>query len=276
MATKGELMRISHDVHVHTNLSSCSHDPEQTPANILQKAADLGLRTVGFADHLWVSDLPGASNWYRPQDEKHVLQIRSQLPAGQHSVRVLIGCESEFTGTACGIDAARAAYFDFVLLPCTHFHMLNFVRPAHLITASEQGALLLERLDKVLDYDFVTGIAHPFVAVNQGQVHDEMCRFLLQSDQLSRCLDKAAAKRISLEITKGYFPQLFGKVDAQFHDESVLPILEKAKRAGCLFHFASDAHDLHDFGAVLKMQPLADQLCLREQDIHPLFRDPGE
>jgi histidinol phosphatase-like PHP family hydrolase len=109
MATKGELMRISHDVHVHTNLSSCSHDPEQTPANILQKAADLGLRTVGFADHLWVSDLPGASNWYRPQDEKHVLQIRSQLPAGQHSVRVLIGCESEFTGTACGIDAARAA-----------------------------------------------------------------------------------------------------------------------------------------------------------------------
>lgn len=269
-------MRISHDAHVHTQLSSCCNDPEQTPANILQKAAALGLRTVGFTDHLWVSDLPGASKWYRPQDESHVLKIRAQLPAETHSVRVLIGCESEFTGTACGIDAARAIDFDFVLLPCTHFHMLNFVRPENIRTAAEQAELLLERLNKVLDFDFVTGIAHPFLAVNQGQIHDEMCRCLLQSDQLLRCLDKAAAKRISLEITKGYFPQLFGKEAPEFHDESVLPILERAKRAGCLFHFASDAHALRDFGTVLKMQPLADELCLRDEDIHPLFRDQAE
>ncbi len=267
-------MRIRHDVHVHTPLSSCSNDPEQTPANILQKAASLGISTVGFADHLWVSDIPGASKWYRPQDETHVLKIREQLPADTKSVRVLIGCESEFTGEACGIDAKRAELFDFVLLPCTHFHMRNFVCPEYINTAAEQAMLLLERLDKVLDYDFVTGIAHPFIAVNQGSLHDEMCRCLLKADQLSHCLDKAADKRISLEITKGYFPQLFGKKQPEFHDESVMPILEKAKRAGCLFHFASDAHSLQDFGSVVKMQPLADELCLTDEDINPLFLDP--
>ncbi len=267
-------MRINHDIHVHTQLSSCCQDPEQTPANILAKVAALGLRTLGFADHLWVRDLPGASNWYRPQNETHVLKIRSQLPADPPAgLRVLIGCESEFTGTACGIDAARAAAFDFVLLPCTHFHMVNFVRPESIATASEQAALLLERLDKVLDYDFVTGIAHPFMAVNQGHLHDEMCRWLLQSDQLLRCLDKAAARGISLEINKCYFPQLFGKKMPSYRDESVLPILEKAKRAGCCFHFSSDAHTLTEVGSVLKMQSLADELCLRDEDIHPLFRE---
>lgn len=55
-----------------------------------------------------------------------------------------------------------------------------------------------------------------------------------------------------------------------------MPILEKAKHAGCLFHFASDAHTLHDFGSVWKMQPVADELCLTDDDIHPLFLEPKE
>ncbi len=265
-------MKIQHDIHVHTNLSSCSHDPEQTPANILKKAAELGIKTIGFSDHLWCRNIPGASDWYRPQDENHVLKIKEQLPSDCGGVKVLIGCESEYTGTACGIDRRQAALFDFVLIPCTHFHMLDFVRPKEISSAEDQAALLLERLSSALDLDFVTGIAHPFFAVGQGAIMDEICRHLRHSEQLSRCLDKAAAKQVSLEISISYFPQLLGRSDAVFHDESIFVLLELARRSGCLFHFASDAHELKNVGATLQLQSIADKLCLRDDDIHPLFR----
>ncbi len=265
-------MKIQHDIHVHTNLSSCSSDPEQTPENILKKAAELGIRTVGFADHLWCRNIPGASDWYKPQDELHVLKIREQMPADCHGVKTLVGCESEFTGTACGIDRQHAALFDFVLIPCSHFHMLDFVRPKEITSAEGLAKLLLEHWSAVLDLDVATGIAHPFHVIGGDAIMDNICRHLRRSEQLRYCLDKSAAKQVSIEINASYFPQLFGRAEAGFHDESIFVLLEQTRRSGCLFHFASDAHELKNFGSTLQMQDIADQLCLRDDDIHPLFR----
>ena len=265
-------MRINHDIHIHTFLSNCSSDPEQVPANMIKQAAALGLKKLGFADHLWCKSLPGASNWYRPQDEEHVLQIKEQMPDDLMGIEVLIGCESEYTGEYCGIDAKHAELFDFVLIPGGHFHMVDFVRPKELQSPEELSNLLLERNIASLDFDFIDGLAHPFYILGQTAVMDQICALLRKSDKLKIFLDKAAEKQLSLEINRGYFPQLYGREDAGFHDESLLELLSLAKAAGCLFHFSSDAHNLPDLGSTLKMQAYAEQLCIREEDIYPLFR----
>ena len=44
---------FDHDFHIHSELSSCSRDPEQSPARILKYAEDEGLHTIVIADHFW-------------------------------------------------------------------------------------------------------------------------------------------------------------------------------------------------------------------------------
>ncbi|MBP5780120.1 MAG: hypothetical protein J6X34_02665, partial [Clostridia bacterium] len=81
------------DLHIHSHLSLCSSDPEQTPARILQYALNTGLTTVCLTDHFWDPAVPGASDWYKVQDLDH---IRESLPLPQaETVRFLFGCETD-------------------------------------------------------------------------------------------------------------------------------------------------------------------------------------
>jgi len=133
-------MIVDHDAHVHTNLSRCSHDPDATPAALIARAAAAGLKTIGFADHLWDRAMPGASPWYRPQDLDHVLQTRRLLPADTQGVRVLVGCETEFCGGGkVGLSRTGAERLDFVLVPFSHFHMKGFVAPDTVHAGSPRG-----------------------------------------------------------------------------------------------------------------------------------------
>jgi len=58
---------VDNDLHIHSYLSSCSDDPEQTPEAILSHAKKYGLKTICLTDHFWDSAVPGASEWYAPQ-----------------------------------------------------------------------------------------------------------------------------------------------------------------------------------------------------------------
>ena len=71
-------MKITSDLHVHTALSSCAK-PEATVAFYMDKAREIGLKTLGFTDHLWDSAIPNANGFYRPQDFAHILQIKEEL-----------------------------------------------------------------------------------------------------------------------------------------------------------------------------------------------------
>lgn len=69
-----------HDLHIHTNLSACSTDPMQTVESIVDYAARHGIATVGITNHVWDREIPGASEWYAPQDFDHISRIREQIP----------------------------------------------------------------------------------------------------------------------------------------------------------------------------------------------------
>ena len=122
-------MKIEQDLHIHSYLSSCcSKKDEQTPGNIISRAEQMQLTTIGFADHLWVNPSLTPSGWYSSQGETQISRLHSDLEGIHSDIRVLVGCEAEMIAPGkYGLSAAFAEGFDFVLLSCSHFHMKDFV-----------------------------------------------------------------------------------------------------------------------------------------------------
>ena len=87
---------VGHDLHCHTNLSSCCKDERMTAENILANAAASGYDTVCFTNHLWDAAVEGASAWYAPQ---HIDHVRRLLPLPTAAgVRVCFGALSARRG----------------------------------------------------------------------------------------------------------------------------------------------------------------------------------
>ena len=126
-------MKAFCDVHTHNFLSRCSHDNQATPASYIERAAELGLRVLGFANHCWDERVEGASAWYHDQSLAFQMQIRNNIPEDTKGVRVLVGIESEYYAMSdtLGITAegAKENKLDFVLIPHSHVHMRNYVMP---------------------------------------------------------------------------------------------------------------------------------------------------
>ena len=117
-----------HDLHIHSQISSCSQHPEQTAENILAYAKKNGLKTLCLTDHYWDERVEGPSSWYAPQNTAH---IKNALPLPKaDGIRFLFGCETEMRADmTLGISRERFDEFDFVIIPTTHMHMKEFTVP---------------------------------------------------------------------------------------------------------------------------------------------------
>ena len=114
---------FDHDFHIHSQLSSCSRDPEQNNERILKYAEDEGLHTIVLADHFWDENVPGASKWYSTQNYPHICQAKP-LPQSD-KVKFLFGCETEMDkDMTVGCSRERMEELAFIVIPTTHFHTL--------------------------------------------------------------------------------------------------------------------------------------------------------
>ena len=183
-----------------------------------------------------------------------------------------MGCETEYCGhNRIGISRAAAKRFDYILVPISHLHMLGFTAPEQLMSPPEVARLMVQRFDEVLDLRIATGIAHPFLPLGYLDQVDEVLSYLRPA-RLKEIFSAAAELGVSQEISAAMFPQCMGKDKDGHHDEPFLRIMHIAKKAGCLFHFASDAHQLENVGRVVKLEPVVEALGLTSKDVHPLFR----
>ncbi|MBE6556098.1 MAG: hypothetical protein E7663_07745 [Ruminococcaceae bacterium] len=127
-------MRAFHDVHIHNYLSSCCSDNGATVESYIDKAKELGLRLIGFANHTWDESvpLPAPSGFYKKQSMVFEMQIKCQIPENVEGLKVLVGAETEYCGMydVLGMGKEAALQLDFLLIPHTHVHMRNFVMPA--------------------------------------------------------------------------------------------------------------------------------------------------
>ncbi len=231
-----------HDLHIHSNISTCSRDPLQTAERILQHAVENGLNTVCLTDHFWDETVPGPSPWYEKQNYAWISQA---LPLPQaEGVRFLFGCETELRkDLTLGLSRETCDRFDFIVIPTTHFHFKDFtVADEDIATPELRAKLWLRRLDAVLDMDlpfrkvgFAHLACHLIVKKDRPQLL-EVFR-LLPEEELIRVFTRIAEKGAGVELNADDFRQLTPE-----EETVLLRPFRIAKSCGCKFYFGSDAH----------------------------------
>lgn len=64
--------KVDHDLHIHSNISSCSHGEEQIPERMLRYAKENGFRKICLTDHFWDREAGRTDPWYEDQDFEHI------------------------------------------------------------------------------------------------------------------------------------------------------------------------------------------------------------
>lgn len=252
-------MKVNHDIHVHTRLSSCCHDEKMTAQAILDHAIAHDYDTICITDHCWDLAAPGASDWYAPQTVEHVFS-EGPLPKND-SVRVCMGVETEYCGGAkLGLSRAAFDRFDFVVIPPNHFHMENFVRPAQINTPEAIAELLMTRLEELQALDLPwrkIGIAHLSCGLlNRGGTVTEVFR-LMPSERLKKIFRTFAERGTGIELNAGSFPD---KAPEDFSE--IMRPYHIAREEGCKFYFCSDAHAVKNLNIDALLAPVISDLQL--------------
>lgn len=264
--------QFDHDLHIHSQLSSCSADSKQTPERILSYAKENGLSTVCVTDHYWDSAIPDTSLWYAPQNFDHISQ---SLPLPQaNGIRFLFGCETELRADlTLGIPEERFSDFDFVIIPTTHLHMTGHVINEEDAASLEARARLwFERLEGLLDKSLPfekIGIAHLACALIAPSSVKDLCTVLdsLDRERLVRVFQKAASRGVGIELNSDDMRLREGAED------TILRIFRIAKEQGCKFYMGSDAHHPEQLDAAKAIFERAiDLLELTEEDKFSFLR----
>ncbi|MBQ8431356.1 MAG: PHP domain-containing protein [Clostridia bacterium] len=257
---------FDHDLHIHSNLSRCSKDPEQTKENILQYALKNHLSTICITDHYWDSAVPGASPWYETQNFEHISQIKP-LPKVE-GVRFLFGCECEMDRhMRLGLPPERFDDFDFIIIPTTHLHMALALPEDDPKTPESRAKLWVERLDAFLHKDLPyhkMGVAHLncCLMLHKRPREDYLHSLdLIPSEEMERLFARAAEVGVGIELNLSEMDCAKEEVDCIYR------MFRIAKKAGCKFYFGSDAHFLTDFEEVQRITARTiDILDLQESD----------
>lgn len=256
--------QTDNDLHIHSKISLCSNDPEQSCERILQYAKSNSLKTVCLTDHFWDDEVPGASEWYSRQNFTH-LSAALPLPKAD-GIRFLFGCETELNkNLTLGISQKSIDKFDFVIIPTTHFHMTDFTIAADIVSPGDKARCWLERFNAVLDMELPfrkIGIAH----LTCGLIDSSREKFLetidaLGSDALTDVFSKAAKKGVGIELNSS---------DMNFKDDEAKTVLRPyiiARDTGCKFYLGSDAHHPSELdGAKLIFERAVELLSLTEEN----------
>lgn len=230
---------FDNDLHIHSGLSLCSNDPEQTPERILQYAKENSLKNICLTDHFWDETVPGASGWYEPQNYAHISRSKP-LPQAD-GINFMFGCETELDmNMTLGVSKENLDKFDFIVIPTTHLHMVGYTIPQEISSPEQKAEYWLKRLNGVLDMDLPfhkIGIAH-LVCGLMDPVRENVLKLinLLSDSDLEKVFKRAADKGVGIELNSD---------DMKFKDEEksiILRPFEIAKKEGCKFYCGSDAH----------------------------------
>lgn len=231
---------IDQDYHIHSQLSSCSSDPEQTKERILQYAKENGLKEICLTDHFWDSKVPGASFWYQPQNFEH---IKQSLPLPQdEDVKFYFGCETDMDRFfTLGIAPETLDAFDLIIVPTTHLHMMTFTLTEEDDTIERRRELFIKRLEALLQMDLPfhkMGLAHLSCKLMAPAHFEDHLTVLdgISDETFKRLFCDIAQKGMGVELNMPIFEYAEKDLDR------VLRPYRIAKECGCKFYFGSDAH----------------------------------
>lgn len=266
---------VTHDIHIHTFLSSCA-GPTATFDAYMENARRLGLKLVGFADHMWDTGRDDAPGFYKPNNVARILTTKDRF-SDEYGVRLLIGCESEFTfDSTMGIGRAAAEQLDFVLMPHSHTHMDEVMPPNRKYSFKDHAEFMLDSFDRLMnhaDIDLVTAIAHPFTPCRIQQISDidEILSYL-SDEHFRQAFSVAASKKVGLELNAATLRSVGADTAEGAKKCEFLRMFRIAKACGCKFSLGSDAHNARDHEGYEKLQVMIDLLELEDADYIELVR----
>lgn len=265
------MLEIKHDFHVHTTFSDCCSDERQIPEIILPELVRLGIRRVGFADHIWANPAFAPNDFYRPQTIERIKRLREILKSlPDYGVKIYVGCEAEMLGPGkFGITPELAEQLDLVVLATDHFHFKGIVGQPRSESPRDIGVHMLEFFVAGARCSMATTLAHPCLPLGFMQHYDEIINSLSDNEMLD-AFAVAAETGVAWEITVSYFPD---PVKNRFHNiDTPVRVLSLAKQAGCKFVFGSDSHTISRLARIHELRYFIDKIELTEQDIHHLGR----
>ncbi len=257
--------RVDNDLHIHSRLSLCSNDPEQSNERILRYAKENGLQTICLADHFWDEAVEGAFGGYMKTNYRYIASAKP-LPQDAN-IRFLFGCETELDRfLRLGLSKEKHDLFDFIVIPTTHFHMKGHtISEEEASSAENRAKAWVKRFDAVLNMDLPfhkVGIAH-LTCVLIAPTREEYLEVLrlIPEDEMERLFNRASQLGVGIELNA---------TDMNFADqeaETVLRIYKIAKECKCKFYLGSDAHHPQDFENTKQIfERAVDLLRLSEDD----------
>ena len=270
---------VDHDLHIHSNLSFCSGDPEQTKENILKYAEKRGLKHICITDHFWDSELIPLWNgetWYGDQNYSYISSILP-LPKSEN-VKFHFGCETEMDKyLTLGIHPTHFYNFDFIFIPTTHLHSPLAMDKEFFNDNKRKSVFYIERLDKILDSNLPfhkIGIAHLTDHLMGGTGKDNWDNHFaildgIPDNEFIKVFDKIKLKGCGVELNIAFY-----KYKTQYEKDAMLRPYKIAKQRGCKFYFGSDSHYPSDFEGLTEMhEEIVDCLNLEESDKFNPFKD---
>lgn len=237
---------LDNDLHIHSQISLCSNDPQQTKEEILRYALENDLKTICVTDHFWDEQVKTNNiiDFYKIQNYSHINKI-NPLPKAE-GVRFLYGCETELNkDLVLGVSADHIKDFDFIVIPTTHFHFTGFTISNDIISPEDKAICWLQRFNAVLDMNLPfhkIGIAHLACSLIEKS-HDKYVEVLknIPEQGMKTVFKKAAEKGVGIELNAGDVIYVFEKFNKEEIDIIMRPF-RIAKDVGCKFYCGSDAH----------------------------------
>lgn len=251
-----------HDFHIHSTVSACCRDDNQTPSMILKYAQENNLHKVCLTNHLWDEAVKSEAEWHPAHTYS---KLKTVLPLPQaDGVQFLFGAETDIDyNNVLGVSPDTLENLDFVTVATTHLHLTgNTVKSK--IEAPEEGAeIWLDKLQSLLKNDLPwhkTGIAHLTCGHIMGDKTPQVIQCLSDRD-LYGVFEDCAQKGVGIELN----------IKTLSMTEEAKKILLRpyyiAKDCGCKFYLGSDSHKTEALkNAKANFENIITLLDLQEED----------
>lgn len=268
-------MVITHDFHIHTNLSLCA-SREATLDMYAEKCKEFGIKKMAITDHMWDHNIPDwpldRDNFYPIQSEEYVLASKKKVEeANKRGANFLFGCEAEYSykHRKPAITPEIAEQMEVVLVPNSHTHK---AMPSEFYNPPRRHAeFMLDAFMDIVNSDvakYITAIPHPFMAV-ACPYGDRSLLSEITDDEFKRCFSSAAEKGIALELNPNYIKD---KTLSEVYSDPIFRMFSIGKECGCKFTIGTDAHSSEGMDNFALAYLMCSVLGLTEDDFHPLTK----
>ncbi len=257
-----------HDFHIHTTVSSCCRDENQTPDRLLQYALQNDFHKVCITNHFWDETVKSEAEWH-PAHTYERLKTVLPLPKSEKAT-LLFGAEIDIDyNGVLGISPQILDEMDFVTVATTHLHLAGNTVREKIQTPDEAAQIWLQKIRTLLQMDLPfhkMGIAHLTCGHIMKGSTPQVIELLPHKD-LYEIFEDCATKGVGIELNMKTLAM----------DEEVKQILLRpyyiAKDCGCKFYLGSDSHK----GTALEtakaeFESIITLLDLQENDKFPLAK----